>query len=217
VLNNSIPGYIGTDLLHDPPNAGHPLASTISGTVVVQLVGAVVAIAPVLLFTRASGRDLGSVYARKGVVGGWLVLAIIVFVACYVFTATIPLRPDSPAQRLFPPHGTITLDRFFALTPALLVLVLSNGFEEEFLFRGLFLQKYNAVFDPRTSNVLQAAVFSVAHAGVTYTPSALLFISLLVFPLGLVFGYLMRASDSVLVPAIVHAGLDMAIYLTFLS
>jgi membrane protease YdiL (CAAX protease family) len=217
VLNNSIPGFVGTDLLHDPPNAGNPLASTVSGTVVVQLVGAALAIAPVLVLTRVSGSDLGSVYVRKGAMGGWLVLAVIVFVACSVFVATLPLRPGSPVQRLLPTNGLITFDRFLALTPALLVMVLSNGFEEEVLFRGLFLQKYDAVFDPRVANVLQAAVFSIAHAGVTYTPSALVFIVLLVFPIGLAAGYLMRASSGVLVPAVFHAGLDLAIYLPFLS
>ena len=91
-------------------------------------------------------------------------------------TATVALRPDSAAQRLLPTSGAVTLDRFLALTPALLLVAFSNGFQEEFLFRGLFLQKYNTFFDARVSNVLQAAIFSFAHAGVTYTPSALFFI-----------------------------------------
>jgi membrane protease YdiL (CAAX protease family) len=217
VLNNSIPGYIGTDILHAPPNAGDPLASTVSATVVVQLLEALVAIVPVVGFTRLVGRDLGSIYARPGKRGGWLVFAVVFFVAVYLFIATLPLRPDSPVHRLFPMNGALTLDRLLALTPALLVMAISNGFEEEFLFRGLFLQKYHAFFGIAMSNVLQAVIFSVAHAGVTYTPSALLFIVAVVFPLGLAAGYLMRATNGVLTPAIFHAGLDLAIYLTFLT
>jgi len=217
VLNNSIPGYVGTSILHDHPAPGNPFASTVSGTVVIQLVGTFVAIVPIIVLTRVSGRDLGSIYLRKGIVGRWLLLAIIFFVLFYFFIATIPLRPDSFAQRLLPTNGLVTFDRFLALTPALLVMVISNGFEEEFLFRGLFLQKYNFFFNAPVSNVLQAAIFSVAHAGVSYTPSAVLFIVVAVFPLGLLAGYLMRATDSVITPGIFHGALDVPIYLAFLS
>jgi len=217
VLNNSILGFVGTYILHDPPNPGNPLASTVFGTVVVQLLGTFVAIVPVIVFTMVSGADLGSIYVRTGKLGGWLVFAIIFFVAIYLFTATIPLRPGSPVQRLFPTNAAMTLNRFLALTPALLAVAISNGFEEEFLFRGLFLQKYNSFFDARVSNVLQAVVFSIAHVGVTYTPVALLFIVVVVFPLGLITGSLMRATNGVIAPAIFHAGLDIAIYLAFLS
>jgi membrane protease YdiL (CAAX protease family) len=217
VLNNSIPGFVATAILHAPPTTGNPLASTVYGTVVVQLVTTLVAIVPVVVFTLVSGRDLGSIFVRRGRLGGWLIVSIVFFALFYLFMATIPLRPAGIAQRLLPTNGTVTLDHFLALTPALLIVSISNGFEEEFLFRGLFLQKYNRFFGAGVSNGLQAAVFSVAHAGVTYTPSALLFILVLVFPLGLVTGYLMRATDSVITPGIFHGALDMAIYLPFLT
>ena len=217
LLNNSIPGFVGTNILHSLPSAGNPLASTVAGSVIIQLLEAAIAIVPVVIFTVAMGRDLGSIYARPGKLGGWLAVAIIFFIAFYLFVATLPLRPDSPAHRLLPTNSTLTFDRFLALTPALLVMVISNGFEEELLFRGLFLPKYNAIFGIGLSNVLQAMIFSVAHVGVTYTPSALLFIVAAVFPLGLAAGYLMRATNGIVVPAIFHAGLDVAIYIAFLS
>jgi membrane protease YdiL (CAAX protease family) len=217
VLNNSLPGYVATAILHAPPPPGNPFASTVSGTVVVQLVTTLLAIVPVIVVTLVSGRDLGSIYVRKGKLGGWLIFSIVFFALFYLFLATIPFRPAGIAQRLLPTNGTVTLARFLALTPALLVVSISNGFEEEFLFRGLFLQKYNRFFGAGVSNGLQAALFSVAHAGVTYTPSALLFILVLVFPLGLITGYLMRATNSVITPGIFHGALDMAIYLPFLT
>ena len=217
VLNNSIPGYVGTNILHDPPNTGNPLASTISGTVVIQFLETFIAIIPVVGFTLLSGRDLGSIYAGPGKLGRWLVFAVVFFIAVYLFIATLPLRPDSPAHQLLPTNGAFTLERFLALTPALLVIAISNGFEEEFLFRGLFLPKYNAFFGFGVANVLQAMVFSIAHAGITYTPTALLFIVAWVFPLGLVTGYLMRKTNGILAPGIFHAGLDLAIYVAFLS
>jgi membrane protease YdiL (CAAX protease family) len=60
-------------------------------------------------------------------------------------------------------------------------------------------------------------VFAVAHVGVTYTPIGLVFLFVIVFPLGLLAGFLMRATNSVLVPAIFHGALDMATYLPFLT
>jgi len=217
VLNNSIPGFVGTLILHDVPTAGNPLASTVSGTVVIQLLETLLAVVPVVVLTKLSGADLGSIYARRGVIGGWLVFAVVFFVLFYAFMVSVALRPESPAQQLLPTHGAVPLERLLALSPALWLVSLSNGFEEEFLFRGLFLQKYNAFFGARVSNVLQATVFAVAHAGISYTPSALLFIALVVFPLGLATGYLMRASRGVLVPGMLHGALDMAIYLGFLT
>jgi membrane protease YdiL (CAAX protease family) len=68
-------------------------------------------------------------------------IAIIAFVGVY---AVIGLSPT--AHRFIPIQGTMTVGRYLALSPALLVMVISNGFEEEFLFRGLFLQRYGVFF-----------------------------------------------------------------------
>jgi uncharacterized protein len=217
VLNNILPGYVGRHILHTPPRAGNPLASTVSGTVVIQLLETAIAILPVIGFTLLSGRDLGTIYARVGRRGGWFSFALVFFVGFYVYLATLTLRPDSPARRLLPTNGPLSLAHLLALTPALLVVVIANGFEEEVLFRGLFLRKYNTLFGFGVANVLQAAVFAIAHVGISYTPAALFFIVVVVFPLGLVAGYLMRATNGITVPAIFHAALDLAIYLAFLS
>jgi uncharacterized protein len=217
VLDRVVNGYVGTSLLHDPPNAGDPLASTVSGTVIIQLLDALSAIVSVVVVTRLSGQDLGSIYVRKGVLGRWFVFAIAFFVVLYVFLASLPLRPDSPARQLLPENGTLTLGRFLTLSPALVLVSLSNGFEEEFLFRGLFLQKYEVFFGARVANILQAIVFTSAHVGVTYTPNFLLFAVLGIFPLGLFGGYLMRRTNSMITPGIFHGALDMGIYLAFLS
>jgi len=217
VLNNTLPGFVSANVLHDAPNPGNPFASTIGGTVAIQLLETLIAVVPILALAKVAGIDLGSIYLRKGVVGKWLLLAVAFFVAMYVFTATIPLRPGSFAERLLPTNGTLTVARFIALSPALIVISLTNGFEEELLFRGLFLQRYTWLFGAVVANVLQAAVFAFAHLGVSYTPSALVFVALIVFPLGLAAGYLMRATNSILTPLIVHGALDMAIYLTFLT
>jgi membrane protease YdiL (CAAX protease family) len=128
----------------------------------------------------------------------------------------VDLSPKFVAA-LVPTNGPVTVGRLLAFTPALLVISLANPFEEEFVTRSLFLKKYNWFFSPHIDNVLQAVAFSSAHASVTYTPSAALFIVVFLFPLGLFAGYLMRASHGFLAGSIFHGALDMAIYLPFLS
>ena len=210
VLDNTVPHYVGTYILHDTPVPGNPLASTIRGSVIIQLLETVITIVVVIVLTRASGKDLGSIYLRVGTFGRAFLIGMVSFVLFYVL-----IGPS--AHRIFPTNGTLTLSHYLALTPALLVLVLSNGFLEELLFRGLFLQKYNAFFGPYLSNVVQAVIFALAHVGVSYTPFALLFIVLIVFPLGLLLGYLMRSSNGILAGLLFHAGADIPIYVAFIS
>ena len=212
VLNNSIPSFVLSNVLHEHTVDGNPLASTVFGTVVIQLIEALIAIVPIVLLVRMAGLGLGSIYARFGRFGLAYVIAIVAFVGIY---AVIGLSPS--AHRFIPMHGTMTIDRYLALSPALLVMVISNGLEEEFLFRGLFLQRYGAFFGVWGANILQALVFAFAHAGVSYTANTLLFILVAVFPVGLIGGFLMRRSDGVVAPAIFHAGVDIPIYLAFLT
>jgi membrane protease YdiL (CAAX protease family) len=211
VLNNSVPAYVASLVLDQPPVPGNPLASTVSGTVWIQLLETALAAIPIVVLTRAVRQNLDTIYLRRGVIGRGLVIAIAVFVLCYLAAAT------GMSNRLFPVREALPLHRFLALTPALLVLSLSNGFQEELLFRGLFLQKYLAVFGKHSANLLQAVIFTIAHAGITYTPTALLFLVLVVFPLGLITGYLMRTTGGMLAPVIFHAGTDIPIYLAFLT
>jgi membrane protease YdiL (CAAX protease family) len=211
VLNNSVPHYVATSLLGQPPVTGNPLASTVSGTVLIQLLDTALAAVPILVLTKAAGDDLSTIYLRRGVVGRGLVIAVAVFVLFYFAAAT------GMSERIFPVRSALSQRQFLALTPALLVVSLSNGFQEELLFRGLFLRRYLAIFGKHASNLLQAVIFTIAHAGITYTPIALIFLIVIVFPLGLMTGYLMRTTRGILAPLILHAGTDIPIYLAFLS
>lgn len=210
VLNNSVP-YLAVSVLHQPPVPGNPLASTVSGTVLIQLLETVLAVVPIIVLIRAAGGDRKSLYLRAGTAGAGLAIAIIVCALCYVAAAT------GASAHLFPVREAYPLHRFLALTPVLLVVCLSNGFQEELLFRGLFLQRYRAVFGKHTSNLLQATIFTIAHAGITYTPTAIIFVVVFVFPLGLITGYLMRITNGIVAPVILHAGTDIPIYVAFLS
>jgi membrane protease YdiL (CAAX protease family) len=72
-------------------------------------------------------------------------------------------------------------------------------------------------FLPKVSNVLQALIFASWHLGVSYTPASLIFIVFLIFPLGLLLGHLMRATNGIVTPASLHAGFAIPIYLAFLT
>ncbi len=121
-------------------------------------------------------------------------------------------------SHFIPMHAGIAQARYLTLMPALAVLAISNGFQEEILFRGLFLRRYEAYFPFWAALILQALVFSIAHLGITYSSlGAALFTLLFALPLGLVAGVLMRATRGVLTPATFHGALDIPIYLAFLS
>jgi len=207
LLNNSLPAFVAVQVLHAPPTDGDPLAGTVSASVAVQLLETAIAILPVVVLTLLSGQRLESIYLSGGTSWRWLLAAIGFFVVLCVFVAT------RGAQRLVPDNAPFSL----SLAPALLLVAISNGFEEEVLFRGLFLQKYTALFGARLANLVQALVFTFAHLGITYSSSTTVFLVLAVFPLAIATGYLMRKTNSVLVPSIVHAALDVPIYLIFLT
>lgn len=211
LLNNTVPQLFMADVLHERAVDGDPLGSTLGGTVAVQVLDTFIAVLPILVLVKAARLDLGSVYARLGRMGRAYVIAIGGFAVFFILTGVVPLH------RLFPTHGDMSISRYLTLMPALLVLVVTNGFQEEFLFRGLFVQRYNAVLGAVGANIVQALVFAAAHAGVTYTPITLIFLAAFVFPLGLLCGYLMRSSDGVVAPALFHAGADLPIYLAFLT
>jgi membrane protease YdiL (CAAX protease family) len=102
-------------------------------------------------------------------------------------------------------------DRMRELLPVFALIALADGFMEELLFRGLFLKRLGRFVGDNWANVVTATVFTFVHlqiAQLTMFPVALLMID---FLLGLLFGYIMQKTGSVLAPALVHAGAIMLI------
>jgi membrane protease YdiL (CAAX protease family) len=207
-----VPHLLVTRILHKPPIPGNPLASTVSGMIAVQLDELLLTVIAVLVVLWISRSSLGSISLRRGRVGRAYLIGIVGFVAFYLLT----YRALSHS-RFMPVHGTIGLTRYLALTPALLAVVATNAFSEELMFRGLLMSKLNLAFGPYLSTVVQAVIFASWHVGVSYTSSVLVFVVLLVFPLGLFGGYLTRSSGSIFPSSMFHAGTDIPIYLGFLS
>ena len=212
LADNYVPDFLRANVLHIGTTSGNPTASTVSGTIILQfdeLFLTVVAVAIVLLISRTS---LSSIYFRRGKFGRAYVIGLAGFLAFYFLT----FRVLSHAN-FMPVHGTIDFSRYLSLTPALVVVVLTNAFLEELLFRGLLMSKLNIAFGPYAATLVQAIIFASRHVGVTYTASVLVFVVLFVFPLGLITGYLARSSGSILPGWFFHAGADLPIYLGFLT
>lgn len=110
----------------------------------------------------------------------------------------------------------LTSGRIFNVLPLYAAVVIADGFMEELLFRGLFLKRLGQVIGPQWANVVTAAVFSLAHLQVGFTPSVPAFL-VVVFVLGLLWGWMMQRTGSLLASALFHAGADMLIIASFFA
>lgn len=198
------------DVLHEATNTNNPLASSVWGTVLAQLAGTVLLVTPIILLTKASGRDLRSIFVGRSRHWWGLVVGVVCFLVIYF----LALRGRT--ESFFPTQGAITTSRLLGFTPALVILVLLNGLREEMWFRALFLNKYGRFLSPLSSNVLAAIIFTSFHVQVQYSASILPFLAYTLI-IGLILGWLMQRTRSILAPAIFHAGTDIPIFLVYLS
>ncbi|UCG87863.1 MAG: CPBP family intramembrane metalloprotease, partial [Gemmatimonadota bacterium] len=75
---------------------------------------------------------------------------------------------------------------------------------------GLFLKRLTGALGFAWANGITATVFALSHLGVEFAAALAPFL-IVVFLLGLLWGWLMRLTDSVLASASLHAGADMLI------
>lgn len=156
------------------------------------IVGMIVVLA---LLTRDDPKEL---FLSRGRLGLGLVVGITSFLA---FTAL--------GLHLTLSRG-VRPDRVRELLPAFLLIALADGFMEELLFRGLFLRRLGSIVGHHWANLVMAMVFAFIHVGVQFTASLPTFL-VIVFLLGLLCGWIMQRTGSLLAPALFHAGIDMLI------
>ena len=137
-------------------------------------------------------------------------------VAVLVFAAIFFLAARGRTESFFPTHGSMTAARLLPLAPALVVLVLLNGLREELWFRGLFLNKYARFLSRPAANLLAAVIFTSFHVQVQYSASVVLVLGYALV-IGLILGWLMHRSNSIVAPMIFHAATDIPIFLVYLS
>ena len=188
-------------------------SETKSSLVLDMLVSTSIIVSTIIILTKASGNSLDSIFLKRGNIKLGLTFGLIGF---FIFALTaIPA-----AQYLFQGQN-VSLDKAIAWLPWIMPIVLLNGVREELLYRGLFLKKLEPKLGLRTSNLLQAIIFSLSHsvAGVglnAYTPYVWALV-VFTFSLGFIWGYIMQRTDSIVGSALFHAGTDIPIFLGIFS
>ena len=152
-------------------------------------------VAAILLLMAAGGIDPRSLYLARGRLGLGLAIGVAGFVVCAAL-AFFPLLSQAGGW-----------EKLVSLAPWILLFVLANGFAEELLFRGLFLKQYEVFLGKGLSNLLAASVFTLLHVRVTYVSELAVFL-LVLFPLALLWGWLMQKTGSIWGSALFHAGAD---------
>lgn len=173
----------------------HLNMKTAHGIAWAKCLESVIIVVAILLF-KVQGRDFASVYLQKGNLKKGLLIGVSIF-ACFSILAVFKMTGQA-----------IALEKVVPLIPWILIFVLANGTMEELLFRGLFLKKFQPFLGAKLSNILTAIIFAIAHMQVKYTSDVPIFV-IIVFILGLGLGHSMQKTDSLIAPALFHAGADM--------
>lgn len=152
----------------------------------------------VVVLMAAGGAGLRSMYLTSGRLGLGLGVGLAGFAVC----ASVAFLPSLGSLGGW--------NKLVSLSPWILSFALANGFSEELLFRGLFLQRYERFLGKALSNVLAAAAFTVLRVHAAHVPELAMYL-LIFFPLALTWGWLMRKTGSLWGPALFHAGADCLI------
>ena len=172
-----------------------------------KLDSSVIIVLTILLINRLSGGDRHDLYLQKGNLRKGLAIGISAFLLCAagsIFVATA-FGADN-----------LSIGRIIPWIPWILVFILANAFNEELLFRGLFLGNLSGPSGKLCANLAVSIPFVLHHTGVTYTNDSLLFLAYLL-PLSLVWGYLMQDTKSLLASVLFHAGTDIPVILVIFS
>jgi uncharacterized protein len=188
-------------------------SNTKTGLVLDMLASTSIIVGTILVLTRVSGGSWASIFLKRGNLKRGLFLGFAGFLF-FALTA-IPV-----AQYLFQGQN-LSVDKVIAWLPWILPIVLLNGIREELLYRGLFLKKFEPKLGVKSSNFLQAIIFALSHsvAGLgfnAYTPFTWALV-VFTFSLGLIWGYIMQRTDSIIGSTLFHAGSDIPVFLGIFS
>lgn len=170
---------------------------TAKGFALAKLSDSLIISTVIILSFLIGGNKLKSIYLTKGRLIPGLLTGIIVFL---VFGYLALSNPQANIEPGFLKKNFVWI----------LIFVLANGFMEELIFRGIFLEKLNKFFKPGWSIILTSVCFAVPHLTVNYS-SNVLFFTFIVFILGMMCGYAMQYTRSMIAPVLIHAGADLMI------
>jgi membrane protease YdiL (CAAX protease family) len=179
-----------------------------AGIVVDKLESTFLIVVPIIVLTKLSGNSMASIYLQKGNLKRGLIIGLTVFVV--VAAVSIPWAKWQYQA------GDLNVQRVIPWIPWILLFVLANAFNEELLFRGLFLKKLEPLVGAFPANLCIAIPFVALHYGVDYTQNLFLIMALLL-PLGLALGYVMQKTNSIIGSWLIHASVDIAVVLALFS
>jgi membrane protease YdiL (CAAX protease family) len=182
-------------------------AGTPAGIAIEKLSEALIVLFFVLAFSVAARSDLASIYLERGDLGKGLTIGLVALGSFFVIGVVIALSRHTEVIQLA------------KWAPWILVYALSRGFVEELLYRGLFLRRLEPLIGANASNVLTAMVFTMAHtkAYLTHAVPNVAAAAGLTLALGLFSGWLMQKTESIIGPALFHAGADIMIVIGIFS
>ena len=180
--------------------------NTSNGLAIGKVIEVTVVFVPIIVLTKPSGANLGSVFLKRGNLK--LGLGIGGLVVVNFATSALMFY----AQRF---------SRIEMLGDAILwglVFSLANGFMEELWLRGVFLKQYEPFLGLHGSVWLTALIFALMHSFAYYfMPSAIPFFLMNTLALGLACGYLTMKSDSLWGAVIIHAASDFFLFVALLA
>jgi len=170
---------------------------TSEGFALIKLSDSFIMSSVIIVSFLLAGYTLKNLYLTKGRLIAGLVTGILFFLLFGY------LALNNPQQK--PEAGFVSKNLTW-----ILIFVIANGFMEELIFRGALLERLNAFFRPFWSILLTSVCFAAPHLTVIYQPNAILF-SGITFILGMICGYAMQYTKSIIAPMLIHAGADLMI------
>ena len=184
----------------------HVAATTPSGIAISKAVQAALIGLGMIVITLLAGQSLGSLHLRKG----RLLLGLSFGLLGFLIFLGLTFLPGGPFIKAASTAGG--LSKLLPLVPWVALFVVTNAFMEELLFRGILLERVEALTGKWLALLATALVFALAHVQVNYTAQVAGFVAF-VFVLGLLWGLLMQKSKSIWGSVLFHAGADVAIIL----
>jgi membrane protease YdiL (CAAX protease family) len=175
----------------------HLKPDTAKGFALIKLSDSAIISAVLIISFIIGGYKLKSIYLTNGRLMHGLLIGVLFFVLLGYLAINNPQAKMGPD---FLKNNSIWI----------LIFVFANSFMEELIFRGIFLEKLNRFFKPVWSIILTSICFAAPHLTVNYSPNVWFF-SGIVFVLGMICGYAMQYTRSIIAPMLIHAGADLLI------
>jgi len=180
--------------------------ATSQGIAIAKLYETVMIAIPIIVLTKLSGADLGTIYLQRGNLKWGLGIGMLVLFNFASFALLFFGMRYTSGNEL----GAAVLWG--------LVFSFANSFMEELWLRGIFLKRYKPLLGLNTTVLLTSILFSLMHVGAVYvTPVAIPVMLLYALTLGLACGYVMMKTDNIWGAVLIHAAADLFAFIAMLA